>query len=191
MTKKPDPRHSHREYIAKLLEVENENLRKMHEIVLQSLEEEEHIIDRLVDGSADAGATFAQKVADKFTSVLGSWNFIIYFCFFLISWITINLMAEQPWDEYPFILLNLFLSFLAGAQAPIIMMSQNRQAEKDKFHAENDYLVNLKTEIQIRELKQKLDLLIVDYSSNLVEIQTKQMEGIDEILSVLGRGHRK
>ena len=106
--------------------------------------------------------TFSQKAADKLTSWLGSWTFILFFAIILAAWISVNgyffLMYElgKPWDPFPFILLNLILSCLAALQAPIILMSQNRQAQKDRIHAEYDYQVNRKAEREIEEIQKQL-----------------------------------
>ena len=102
--------------------------------------------------------TFGQKASDKLTQVAGSWVFIIIFLVFLFLWIIINTiwLIERTWDPYPFILLNLVLSTLAAIQAPIILMSQNRQAQKDRIKAEYDYQINKKAEKEIREIKELL-----------------------------------
>lgn len=106
--------------------------------------------------------TTGQRTADKIAKLVGSWIFIILFCLFLIIWMIINIQLKEPFDPYPFILLNLFLSCVAAIQAPIIMMSQNRQEEKDRIHAQNSYKVNLKTEIIIQDLHNKLDQIITN-----------------------------
>jgi uncharacterized membrane protein len=106
--------------------------------------------------------TFGQRVADKVAAFGGSWTFIISFFVFILIWIASNvyLLTNKGFDPYPFILLNLILSCLASLQAPIIMMSQNRQEEKDRERAKKDYEVNLKAENEIRALNKKLDKLI-------------------------------
>ncbi|MDP3881749.1 MAG: DUF1003 domain-containing protein [Nanoarchaeota archaeon] len=102
--------------------------------------------------------TFGQKAADQVTTKMGSWTFIITFIIFLIMWISLNVYGwVQEWDPYPFILLNLVLSCLAAMQAPIILMSQNRQSQKDRLRAEYDYQVNRKAEREIEDLKKQLD----------------------------------
>ena len=101
---------------------------------------------------------FAQKVADSLTKWVGSWFFILSFLIFLLFWITANVYAWfYRWDSYPFILLNLILSTVAAIQAPIILMSQNRQAQRDRVAAEYDYRVNFKAEKEIEEIKKQLD----------------------------------
>ena len=120
--------------------------------------------------------TFGQKVSDKMASFGGSWKFILSFASILIGWIIINIivLVEKPFDPYPFILLNLVLSCLAAIQAPVIMMSQNRQEVKDRTRATNDYKVNLKSELELRQLHQKID--------NLMSTQWDQMNEILDIL---------
>lgn len=107
------------------------------------------------------GNTFGQNAADKVAKFTGSWKFIIIFLSTLVVWMSFNiLLLTRAFDPYPFILLNLVLSSIAAIQAPLIMMSQNRQEEKDRFRAENDYKVNLKTEIIIQDLHSKIDLIL-------------------------------
>ena len=122
--------------------------------------------------------TFGQRVADKVAAFGGSWTFIISFFVFILIWIASNvyLLTNKGFDPYPFILLNLILSCLASLQAPIIMMSQNRQEEKDRKRSENDYLINLKSELEIRALNQKIDLLLEEQIKILFDSQAKQLE---------------
>ena len=117
--------------------------------------------------------TLGQKIADKIASFGGSWPFIISFSFIICIWITSNtiILRSKAFDPYPFILLNLMLSCLAAVQAPIIMMSQNRQAEKDRLTAANDYLTNLKTEIIIEDLHNKIDTLLEQHEENRIRIE--------------------
>jgi uncharacterized membrane protein len=119
-----------------------------------------------------------QSLSDKIARFGGSWMFIISFFIILLLWIVANsiLPPSDTFDPYPFILMNLVLSCLAALQAPIIMMSQNRQEEKDRQRAQNDYLINLKAELEIRSLHQKMDLVIEDQLKTLYEIQLKQLE---------------
>jgi uncharacterized membrane protein len=112
--------------------------------------------------------TFGQKVADKVASFGGSWTFIISFFIFILFWIGVNVyfLTNKGFDPYPFILLNLILSCLASLQAPIIMMSQNRQEEKDRERAKKDYEINLKAENEIRVLQEKLDKILKYHNIN-------------------------
>lgn len=124
-------------------------------------------------GRAHARATapsFGERVADKVASFGGSWTFIGLFGFVLVAWVVVNsLLLRHPFDAYPYIFLNLMLSMLAAVQAPVIMMSQNRQAAKDRVEAENDYAVNLKAELEILALHDKLDALRIDRIESLLE----------------------
>jgi len=129
--------------------------------------------------------TFGQRIADKVASFGGSWTFILIFLGILVAWIIINsFFLPQPkvFDPYPYILLNLVLSMLAALQAPVIMMSQNRQAAKDRLDATNDYEVNLKSELEILELHRKLDTLRDEQWAALVEMQNRQIELLQKLL---------
>lgn len=122
-------------------------------------------------GDIDNGAnTLGQRLADRVASFGGSWKFIILFSIIIFIWIIINIMflADKGFDPYPFILLNLILSCLAALQAPVIMMSQNRQEEKDRERSQQDYMINLKTELEIRILHEKLDHLIIQQQQELL-----------------------
>lgn len=127
--------------------------------------------------------TFGQRVADHVASFGGSWKFIIIFFTFLLGWIAINIIHffNHPFDPYPFILLNLILSCLAAIQAPIIMMSQNRQEAKDRQRSKQDYRVNLKAELEIRTLHEKLDHLMLKQQQRLLEVQEVEIEMLKEI----------
>lgn len=131
--------------------------------------EEEEIIHILLDRKVarntsreqNAELTFGARMADKIAKFAGSWTFIIIFISCLVGWIAINvLMLSKAFDAYPFILLNLLLSCIAAIQAPVIMMSQNRQEEKDRLRSQNDYKINLKAEIILEDLHQKIDFLL-------------------------------
>lgn len=170
-------------YIRDLLDTENEHLKKLNEIVLQSIDQENLIIEN-INRPQDEKLTIGQRLADRVAKFGGSWKFIILFAVVLGGWIVINYMLgpRQRFDPYPFILLNLVLSCLAAIQAPVIMMSQNRQEEKDRQRNENDYLVNLKAEIEIRTLHQKMDLLIQDQFKKLIESQAEQIKLLQAII---------
>lgn len=122
--------------------------------------------------------TFGERVSDKMAEFGGSWKFLGLFSAIMIFWIVLNTVTllSHPFDPFPFILLNLVLSCIAAVQAPIIMMSQNRQEKKDRIRAENDYMVNLKSELEIRQLHTKLDMLITHQWKQLIEIQEVQIE---------------
>jgi uncharacterized membrane protein len=161
---------------------EQEQLEKLHKIVHDSIEAEELLIQNLQNPPLEQ-LTSGQRISDKVALFGGSWKFIIAFGVFLTLWIVFNIFALGVWkfDPYPFILMNLILSCIAALQAPIIMMSQNRQEEKDRKRSENDYLINLKAEMQIRSLHQKMDLLLEDQIKTLFETQEKQFALLKEI----------
>ena len=135
---------------------------------------------------ADDTRTFGQRVADRIAAFGGSWTFILSFLLVLVCWVALNSFVlarrNEAWDPYPYILLNLFLSMVAALQAPVIMMSQNRQAARDRLDAAHDYEVNLKAEIEIRALHEKLDLLREESWAELVEMQRRQIELLEELL---------
>ena len=171
--------------LEQLLKTEDEHLQKLHSIVLKTIEEENLISQKLLQFE-DAHLPFSSRVADKVAIFGGSWKFIFLFLFFMLIWIGINVyLLSKPFDPYPFILLNLLLSAIAAMQAPVIMMSQNRKEEKDRQRAINDYLINLKAEVEIRNVHQKLDLLIAEQMNTLFEIQKQQMNMMDEIIQIL------
>jgi uncharacterized membrane protein len=150
--------------------------------VSDSISEEELLTSKLAD-SADEKIPFGNRISDKVAAFGGSWKFIIIFLAILFLWILVNSvqLLKQPFDPFPYILMNLILSCIAALQAPVIIMSQNRQEEKDRQRGENDYLINLKAEIEIRHLHQKIDLLITEQFKHLIEIQKVQMESLDKL----------
>ncbi|MFA6059164.1 MAG: DUF1003 domain-containing protein [Taibaiella sp.] len=132
----------------------------------------------------EAELSLGQKVADKVAAFGGSWTFIITFFSFILVWIIVNVwfLASHTFDPYPFILLNLLLSCLAAIQAPIIMMSQNRQEEKDRVRGEHDFKINLKAELEIKLLSEKIDHLLVYQSKRLLEIQELQTDYLEDLV---------
>ena len=147
--------------IVKLLLKNNELDDKDEEELLDLLVDQPISID--VDKQEDEKMTFGDRAADKVSEVAGSWGFILGFSLFLLAWVIFNgvlLASNQPIDPYPFILLNLLLSCLAALQAPIIMMSQNRQAAKDSLRNQNDYRTDLKSELILEELHDKMDAIL-------------------------------
>ena len=168
--------------IKKLLHSESEQLIKLQNIVKKTIEDENLIIENLLNPPKDI-LTNGQEISDKVARFGGSWSFIISFFIILISWIVYNSLSSKAntFDPYPFILMNLILSCIAALQAPIIMMSQNRQEEKDRKRSENDYLINLKAELEIRSLNQKIDLLLEDQIKMLFDSQAKQIEILKKI----------
>jgi uncharacterized membrane protein len=168
--------------IKNLLSAETEQLKKLQDIVKKSISDENLIIENLLNPPKEI-LTRGQKISDKVARFGGSWAFIISFFIILVLWITFNVVApnRDEFDPYPFILMNLILSCIAALQAPIIMMSQNRQEEKDRKRSENDYLINLKAELEIRALHQKIDLLLEEQIKILFESQAKQLEILKSI----------
>jgi uncharacterized membrane protein len=153
--------------------------------VAQSFRNDEIISLKLIEEGGTA-YTFGQRMADHVARFGGSWRFLISFAFFLALWIGVNVIIMVAWrgnafDPYPFILLNLVLSCLASVQAPIIMMSQNRQEARDRQRAENDYKINLKAELEIRNLHEKFDHLLEHQWQYLMEIQQVQVELMEEL----------
>jgi uncharacterized membrane protein len=170
-------------YISEYLTGQIEQLTEIEKTVLSSLTEETTLSDKL-DGDKNQILTFGQRIADKVATFGGSWTFIISFGVFIIIWISLNVFwfFNRGFDPYPFILLNLILSCLAALQAPVIMMSQNRQEEKDRDRAKKDYMINLKSELEIRILHEKIDHLIFHQQQELLEIQKVQIEMMSDIL---------
>jgi uncharacterized membrane protein len=142
-----------------------------------------------VDAELDRTLTLGQRLSDRMASFGGSWRFLILFAAFMVLWMGLNswLLATRAFDPYPYILLNLALSCLAAVQAPVILMSQNRQEQRDRLRAKNDYLINLKAELEIRLLHEKLDHLLRHQWERLLEIQEIQIELMNELV---GRGSR-
>ncbi len=168
--------------IDNLLIAESRQLKKLRAIVKKAIEDETLIIENLLHPPIEV-LTGGQKLSDKVARFGGSWAFIISFFIILVIWIAFNTIAPKNdnFDPYPFILMNLILSCIAALQAPIIMMSQNRQEEQDRIRAENDYLINLKAELEIRALHQKMDLLLEEQIKVLFDSQAKQMEILKNI----------
>ena len=125
-------------------------------------------VSKNINNTHDENLTLGQRTADKIAAFGGSWTFIISFGVVLVTWIIVNavILRSKAFDPYPFVFLNLILSCLAAIQAPIIMMSQNRQTEKDILTAANDYLINLKSEIIVEDLHKKIDVLMEQQEEN-------------------------
>ncbi|MDZ4723752.1 MAG: DUF1003 domain-containing protein [candidate division Zixibacteria bacterium] len=171
-----------RQYVETTLLQGQGEITSLESAVLQSLSKEA-IIARNVEAMYAGQITFGQRLADRIASFGGSWAFILIFFSILLVWITINsiILLSPPFDPFPFILLNLVLSCLAAMQAPVIMMSQNRQESKDRIRAEHDYQVNLKAEIEIRHLNMKIDQLLQHQWQRLLDIQKLQLEVLEEL----------
>jgi uncharacterized membrane protein len=168
-------------YVRELLEDEVGAVTRLEEEVIQSLREHE-IVSTREDSEPDR-RTAGERLADAIATWGGSWAFIVFFGAFMAVWIGINaiVLSRDAFDPYPFILLNLLLSTLAALQAPIILMSQNRKEARDRHRAELDYKVNLKAELEIRHLHEKLDHLLQQNGKRLLEIQEVQIDLLREL----------
>jgi uncharacterized membrane protein len=170
------------EYIEEVIKQDKGELTTLEAQVLKSLEEHE-ILTKNLNVEYDQQLSLGERLADKLADFGGSWRFIEIFGAILFLWILLNtaLLLQRPFDPYPYIFLNLVLSCLAAIQAPVIMMSQNRQETKDRMRAEYDYRVNLKAELEIRHLHEKLDHLLMNQWQRLLEIQKIQTDLIEEL----------
>ncbi len=170
------------EYIQGLLESEKGELSSLDQEVLNSLKRHETLASN-VDEEYEKTFTLGERLADRLADFGGSWNFIVIFGAVLLGWIVLNsaVLVAKPFDPYPFIFLNLILSCIAAIQAPVIMMSQNRQEAKDRRRSEHAYQVNLKAELEIRHLHEKLDHLLSHQWERLVAIQQVQLDLLSEI----------
>ena len=174
--------HFRRDYVKEVLQDEIGELSALDQEVVDSLQEHE-ILSENIGKEFDKDLTFGERLSDRIASFGGSWTFIIIFGAVLAIWIVVNaaVLASRAFDPYPFILMNLILSCLAAIQAPIIMMSQNRSESRDRARAENDYKVNLKAELEIRHLHEKIDHLLRKQYNRLFEIQQIQIELLEEL----------
>lgn len=181
-----------KKYISEMVNTQLGDMTDLEKTVLTSITDDTILSDKIDADDDDSNLTFGQKIADKVATFGGSWTFIILFLLFILVWIAVNVfwLASRAVDPYPFILLNLLLSCLAALQAPVIMMSQNRQEDKDRDRAKKDYMVNLKSEIEIRGLHEKMDHSIIRQYQQLMEVQHIQMEMLQDILDQLEKkGH--
>lgn len=167
-----------RRYVEKLLDEERGELSELDRRVLDSFEKGASTVQKSAAGLLERNPTFGERVADKVASFGGSWTFILSFLGVLVVWMAVNVVGlfTVPFDPYPFILLNLVLSCLAALQAPVIMMSQRRQEEKDRMRSENDYMINLRAELEIRQLHEKIDHQMAHQWERLAEMQQIQIE---------------
>jgi hypothetical protein len=182
--------------LKELMDSESLHVQQLDALVKESIAEEEMLSSKLLELERDEHLSLGQKVADKVADFGGSWTFIISFMVLVVLWISLNTIwaTNQKFDPYPFILLNLILSCIAALQAPVIMMSQNRQEDKDRQRSRSDFMVNLKAELEIRGLHRKVDLLISDEMKTLFRVQQTQVELLMKIQSQLderSRGHSK
>ena len=174
------------QYIQNSLLTERGTLSDLENNVLKSLQKNETISANL-DTNVKEDFSFGQRLADKVASFGGSWKFIIIFGIALVVWMIVNVvfLASKAFDPYPFILLNLILSTIAALQAPVIMMSQNRQEEKDRERSKNDYMINLKSELEIRMLHEKVDYMLMNQQEHLMQIQQIQIDMMNDIIQQL------
>jgi uncharacterized membrane protein len=170
------------EHVETLLKHPDADTDAMNREVFQSVKEHE-LLAKNVDKEFEKKQSFGDKMADKIASFGGSWAFIGLFTFVLVMWMGLNteMIMKKPLDPFPYIFLNLCLSCLAAIQAPVIMMSQNRQEERDRMRGDNDYMVNMKAEIEIRAINEKVDKLLNDQWKHLLEIQQLQMDMIRDM----------
>ncbi len=171
-----------KDYVKEVLEDEIGELSALDQEVIESLEQHEILSSDIIK-QFERKLTFGERLSDQIAEFGGSWKFLITFGAVILIWIGMNcvMLATRAFDPYPFILLNLVLSCLAAVQAPVIMMSQNRSEARDRLRAENDYKVNLKAELEIRHLHEKLDHLLRRQYNRLFEIQQIQIELLQEI----------
>ena len=169
-------------YVREVLEEELGELTALDQEVVESLRQHE-IIASNIDTQFERKLSFGERLSDHIAEFGGSWKFLLTFGGILFVWIAINsvVLATRAFDPFPFILLNLILSCLAAVQAPVIMMSQNRAEARDRLRGENDYKVNLKAELEIRHLHEKIDHLLRKQYNRLFEIQQIQIELLEEI----------
>ncbi len=169
-----------------LLQTELDTLSEAEREVVERFIAKRHVARDIVT-QADRDRSLGERVADRVAAIGGSWSFIIGFCVVLLGWIVLNsLVLAHAFDPYPYILLNLCLSCLAAIQAPVIMMSQNRQAAVDRLHAQNDYEVNIKAELEILQVHEKLNQLREQDWATLVELQNRQILMLQQLLERAG-----
>lgn len=173
-------------YLTSLIIQEKGEIAVIDKDVMEAIKNNSILSENIQD-EIEAELTFGQRLADKVAAFGGSWTFIITFFSFILFWMLVNIwfLATRPFDPFPFILLNLILSCLAAIQAPIIMMSQNRQEQKDRQRGEHDYKINLKAELEIKLLSEKIDHLLVHQNKKLLEIQEVQTDYLEDLMKEL------
>ena len=178
--------HFRRLYMAALMSQEKGEMEDLDKDVMKAIKNNS-LLSENIETQIEDSFTFGQRLADNIAAFGGSWTFIGIFFTFILLWMSVNIyiLATKPFDPYPFILLNLILSCIAAIQAPIIMMSQNRQEQKDRQRGEQDYKVNLKAELEIKLLSEKIDHLIVHQNKKLLEIQELQTDYLDDLMNEL------
>lgn len=184
---RPDLARYRASHVHALLRSEKGELSSLEQDVLESLRKQQ-TVSTSPDEEEPEERALGARLADRIASFGGSWTFILGFSAFIALWILANslVLYWRPADPYPYILLNLMLSCLAALQAPVIMMSQKRQEAKDRLRSENDYRVNLKAELEIRHLHEKIDHLLNRQWERLAEIQTLQIELLQDLRASRG-----
>ena len=175
-------------YVKNVLEKEKGEISTVEEQVIRSVKENE-LLSKNINTEFEQKLTFGERLADKIADFGGSWKFIVIFGGVLLLWVAVNsmILIWRPFDS--FIFLNVVLSCIAAVQAPVILMSQNRQESRDRLRSEHDYLINLKAELEIRHLHEKIDHLLMNQWQRLLEIQQIQMELMEELAHKTARGH--
>ena len=176
--------HSHvdrRETARQLMQAEIDKLPPDERVVVERFIARRGVA-RNISVEFEESRGLGERVADRVAAVGGSWKFIIAFGLVLVAWMSFNSLVGKPFEPYPYILLNLVLSCLAAVQAPIIMMSQNRQADADRMQAQNDYEVYIKSELEIQQVHEKLNRLREQEWSHLVELQNHQIALLQQLL---------
>jgi uncharacterized membrane protein len=176
--------HYRRQYLSSLITQETGEINALDKDVMDAIKNNS-VLSENIEEAIEGEQTIGQKLADKIATFGGSWTFIVIFFAFILAWMGINIwiLVTKSFDPFPFILLNLILSCLAAIQAPIIMMSQNRKEEKDRLRSENDYKINLKAELEIKLLSEKIDHMIVHQNKKLLEIQEIQTDYLEDLMN--------
>jgi uncharacterized membrane protein len=169
-------------YVRHVLEKEKDEYSSLEEDVRDGVRAEDHL-PKNINVEFEEKLTFGEHLSDTIAGFAGSWSFIAVFAGLIIMWVALNtwLLLSRPFDPYPFIMLNLVLSIITAIQAPVIIMSQNRQEVRDRLHAERDYQVSIHTELEIHRLHKKMDHLLINQGERLLEIQDIQMELMAEL----------
>jgi uncharacterized membrane protein len=177
-------------YLSRLMEEEKGELEKIDAGVMAAIRDNSILSEKIQD-EHEPELTLGERMADKIASFGGSWTFILIFFSFLFLWMIINVfvLINKSFDPFPFILLNLILSCLAAIQAPIIMMSQNRQETKDRTRSEHDYKIDVKAELEIKILSEKIDHLLLHQNRKLLEIQEVQIDYMEDLLKQIKNTH--
>lgn len=179
-------------YLTRMMEEEKGALAIIDQQVMVAIRDNSILSEKIQD-EKEPELTLGERMADHIATFGGSWTFIIIFFTFLLIWMIINayILVAKPFDPFPFILLNLILSCLAAIQAPIIMMSQNRQESKDRIRSEHDYKIDLKAELEIKLLSEKIDHLLVHQNRKLLEIQEVQVDYMEDLLRQIKNSNSK